>query len=210
MCICRLVFWGHDKHASCGVSHSNLVQHTLASLALRPWFGRLTRTKAAKLKKFSAEQLMLHAKVRSWWYFILEKMLFFVLKGQDPYTQEVVNAALFNGVSKTDKRDRVDRDESAGKFGGAADTFNAENFDVRVASLFAHVNTYVNFGIGLLEFARLCTVHTHAHRQPHTFLHYSRELRVALRVHLWWVPTTKVRYIILRSFVYFLASLVLF
>ena len=85
-------------------------------------------------------------------------MLFFVLKGQDPYTQEVVNAALFNGVSKTDKRDRVDRDESAGKFGGAADTFNAENFDVRVASLFAHVNTYVNFGIGLLEFARLCTV----------------------------------------------------
>ena len=36
----------------------------LPCLALRPWFGRLTRTKAAKLKKFTTEQHMLHAKVR--------------------------------------------------------------------------------------------------------------------------------------------------
>ena len=72
-------------------------------------------------------------------------------KGQDPYTEEVVHAALFKGV-KTEKRDRVDCDESAGKIGGATDSFTADNFDVRVASLFAHLNTYVNFGLGLLEF----------------------------------------------------------
>lgn len=87
--------------------------------------------------------------------------------GQDPYTEEVVHAALFKGV-KTEKRDRVDCDESAGKIGGATDSFTADNFDVRVASLFAHLNTYVNFGLGLLEFARLCTVaHTHMHGSTH-------------------------------------------
>ena len=94
-------------------------------------------------------------------------MLFFVLKGQDPYTQEVVNAALFNGVSKTDKRDRVDRDESAGKFGGATDAFNAENFDVRVASLFAHVNTTLILA-SVCWSSPACARYTHMHNVNRT------------------------------------------
>ena len=79
-------------------------------------------------------------------------MCFLCGQGQDPTTEEVVNAALFDGV---DHRERVDRRDSVTP---VVDGFSAENFDVRVASLFAHLNSHVDFGLGLLEFARLCKV----------------------------------------------------